>query len=178
MTINMTDAIDRKILSLLQANARISNAEIARQINMAPSAVLERIRKLEKRGIILGYEARLNPRLLGCGLTAFTFVRTEETVGSTESGEALARLPEVVEVHHTAGQDCYLLKVRVADTEALGGLLKKFGGIGGVRDSRTTIVLTTVKESLEISLDLEPDQNDRRQGPNGGKDDGKFGHPE
>ncbi|MBG0778133.1 MAG: Lrp/AsnC family transcriptional regulator [Desulfovibrionaceae bacterium] len=150
------DDVDRKLLGLLQENARISNADLARRVGMAPSAVLERVRKLERRGAILGYEARIDPKALDMGLTAFTFVRTEETPGSIESGELLARIPEVMEVHHTAGQDCYLLKVRVADTEALGRLLIEFGRIETVRDTRTTIVLTTVKESLALPTDSGP----------------------
>jgi Lrp/AsnC family leucine-responsive transcriptional regulator len=140
----MIDEIDRQILNILQTNARTSNAEISRQVGMAPSAILERIRKLEKRGVILGYETRLNPKALDLGLTAFTFIQTAETVGATDAGELLARLPEVQEVHHIAGQDCYLVKVRARDTGALGVLLKKFGSIKAVRDTRTTIVLTTV----------------------------------
>ena len=159
MNKNGLDDIDLKILTILQQNARMSNAAIARDIGMAPSAVLERIRKLERKGVILGYRARLNPKWLGRGLTAFTFVRTEETVGSTGAGEALADLPEVLEVHHTAGQDCYLLKVRVADTDDLGELLKKFGRVESVRDTRTTIVLTTVKETLAIPV--EPKRSGR-----------------
>jgi Lrp/AsnC family transcriptional regulator, leucine-responsive regulatory protein len=146
------DPVDRRILALLQDNARTSNAEIARRIGMAPSAVLERVRKLEKRGVILGYEARVNPKALDLGLTCFTFVRTEEPVGSVETGRKLAEIPEVLEVHHTAGQDCYLLKVRVADTEHLARLLKNYGLAPEVRDTRTTIVLTTIKESAKLPM--------------------------
>lgn len=149
------DATDRHILALLQENARISNAEIARRVGKAPSAVLERIRKLEKRKVILGYEARVNPKALGLGLTAFTFVHAEEAVGSTWSGEQLAELPEVLEVHHTAGQDAYCIKVRVDDTEALGQLLRKIGGIESVRDTKTTIVLSTVKETVALPIDRQ-----------------------
>jgi Lrp/AsnC family leucine-responsive transcriptional regulator len=155
MNENGLDRADRKILAILQQNARTSNAEIARRIGMAPSAVLERVRKLERKGVILGYEAKVNHKLLGRELTAFTFVRTEETVGSTESGQLLADLPEVLEVHHTAGQDCYLIKVRVGNTDDLGKMLKQFGRIETVRDTRTTIVLTTVKETLGVRADLE-----------------------
>jgi Lrp/AsnC family leucine-responsive transcriptional regulator len=143
---NGIDPIDREILEALRVNARTPNVDIARRVGMAPTAVLERIRKLERRGVIEGYEARLNPLRLGLGLTAFTFVRTEEPVGSTEAGHELARFPEVLEVHYTAGQDCYLVKVRVADTDALSRLLKRFGQVATVKDTRTTIVLSTVKE--------------------------------
>lgn len=143
---NTIDEIDETILEILQKNARTSNAEIARTVGMAPSGVAERIKKLEQKGIIKGYEALIDAKAVGKNLTAFTFVRTEETVGSTESGRLLGEIPEVLEVHHTAGEDCYLLKVKVEDTGALGELLKKFGGIETVKDTRTTIVLTTVKE--------------------------------
>lgn len=152
MTNGTIDETDLEILNIIQNNGRIPNAEIARRISMAPSAVLERLRKLERKGVVKGYETRLDPKALGLGLTAFSFVRTEESVGSTDVGEVLAGFPEVMEVHHTAGEDCYLIKVRVADTGSLGSLLKRFGAIPEVRDTRTTIVLTTVKESVSIPL--------------------------
>lgn len=155
---NCLDGVDRHILSLLQKNARIPNAEIARQVGKAPSAVLERIRKLEKNGVILGYETRINPKALDLGLTAFSFVHAEDAVGSTVSGQSLAELPEVLEVHHTAGQDAYLIKVRVADTEELGHLLRKIGAIHSVRDTRSTIVLGSVKETIGPDIPIDPPQ--------------------
>src|SRR6478672_11712854 len=85
----MIDRIDAEILRILQANARTSNAEIARQVGLAPSAVFERIRKLEERGVISGYEAKLNPRALGLGLVAYIYVRADEPVGSLRAGQAL-----------------------------------------------------------------------------------------
>jgi Lrp/AsnC family transcriptional regulator, leucine-responsive regulatory protein len=149
----MLDTIDRAILDSLQANARISNADIARQLGMAPSAILDRIRKLEQRGVILGYTARIDPASVGLGLTAFILVRTEERVGTGAIGDALARIPEVLEVHHVAGEDCYLVKVRVPDTEGLSHLLReRFGRLRGVRNTRSTIVLSTVKESQALRL--------------------------
>jgi Lrp/AsnC family leucine-responsive transcriptional regulator len=153
------DAIDRQIMAILQENARTSNAEIARQVGMAPSAVLERVRKLEERGIIEGYSARLSPRALERGLVAFVFVRADEPLGHEEAGQVLASLPEVQEVHHVAGEDCYLVKVRVADPESLGRLLRdRVGAIGSVRSTRTTVVLETVKESSALPvLELEPE---------------------
>ena len=154
------DETDRAILALLQANARIPNADIARKIGMAPSAILDRIRKLEAKRIIQGYEARLAPQALGLGLVAFIFVRTEERVGAGETGQRLARIPEVQEVHQVAGEDCYLVKVRVESTEALGRLLReRFGTIDTVLNTRTTIVLDTVKESgtLPIAKKTEGD---------------------
>ena len=151
------DSVDRGILDLLQHNARTSNAEIARRIGMAPSAVLERIRKLEERGILEGYAARLNAPGLGQGLLAFVFVRSDERAGESVAASQLAALPEVQEVHHVAGEDCYLVKVRVADTEALGRVLReKFGAIPSVRSTRTTIVLETIKETTALPLNPPP----------------------
>ena len=153
----MIDEIDRNILQLLQENARMSNAEIARRVEMVPSGVFERIRKLEARGMIRGYEPRLEPKELGFGLVAFIFVRAEESVGSSQAGARLAEIPEVQEVHHIAGEDCYLVKVRVADTEALGRLLRdRFGAVPEVRSTRTTIVLRTVKETAQLPLGAPP----------------------
>jgi Lrp/AsnC family transcriptional regulator, leucine-responsive regulatory protein len=147
------DGIDLKILDILQDNARLSNAEIARRVGMAPSAVFERIRKLEERGVIAGYRPRLQAKALGLGLVAFIFVRADERLGEKSAGEALAALPEVLEVHDIAGEDCYLVKVRTADTEALGRLLReKFGAIGSLRSTRTTIVLETLKEDLRLPI--------------------------
>jgi Lrp/AsnC family leucine-responsive transcriptional regulator len=155
----MIDVIDRQILNILQRDARASNAEIARQLGMAPSATFERIRKLEARGLIRGYEARLDPRALGQGLLAFVFVRADERLCSLDAGPLLASIPEVQEVHHIAGEDCYLVKVRVADTDHLSRLLREsFGAIETIRSTRTTIVLNTIKESATLclpSLELE-----------------------
>ena len=149
----MLDATDLAILELLQANARISNADIARKLDMAPSAILDRIRKLEQRGVIQGYITRIDAAAVGLGLTAFILVRTEERVGSGTIGKELARIPEVQELHHVAGEDCYLVKVRVPDTEGLSRLLReRFGRLKGVRNTRSTIVLSTVKETMALPL--------------------------
>jgi Lrp/AsnC family transcriptional regulator, leucine-responsive regulatory protein len=151
----MIDDIDRQILNILQQNARTSNADIARQVGMAPSAVLERIRKLEQRGVIQGYEARIDPGALGLGLLAFVAVRSEEKVGDERTGELLAQFPEVQEAHHITGEDCYLLKVRVKDAKTLGRFLREsLGTVGSVRSTRTTVALETLRESAQLPLGL------------------------
>lgn len=151
----MIDEMDRRILSLLQQDARLPNAEIARRVGMAPSATLERLRKLEERGVILGYECRVDPKKLGLGLTAFIFVRSTDT-GEHETGERLKQNPNVLEVHHIAGEDCYLVKVRAADTEDLGRMLRTdFKSLPHVNATRTTIVLGTLKESAKIPIPEE-----------------------
>ncbi len=152
----MIDEVDRKIAAILQENARTASAEIARRVGMAASAVHERIRKLEERGVVEAYAARLDANAMGRGLLAFVFVRAEERLGAPETAELLAEIPEVQEVHHVAGEDCFLAKVRVADTEALGRLLReRFGGISTVRSTRTTIVLETVKETTALDLGVD-----------------------
>lgn len=149
----MFDDRDATILSILQSDGRTSNAEIARRLGMAPSAILERIRKLERRGVIAGYEARLEPQAVGLGLTAFAFVTAIEPVSEMDSGAALTRIPELQEVHYIAGEDCYLVKIRVADSEALGKLIReKIGTIPGMHRTRSTIVLTTLKETSTLPL--------------------------
>jgi Lrp/AsnC family leucine-responsive transcriptional regulator len=148
----MIDANDLEILNILQQNARTSNAEVARRLGMAPSAILERIRKLEARGVIAGYQARIDPAALDLGLLAFVSVRSDAATGEIDLGGRLAELPEVQEVHHIAGEDCFLVKVRTADAKSLGRLLREgIGGLGSVR-TRTTIVLETLYESARLPL--------------------------
>jgi Lrp/AsnC family leucine-responsive transcriptional regulator len=149
----MIDAQDREILKILQQNARTSNAGIARQLGMAPSAILERIRKLEARGVIQGYEARIDPQALGLGLLAFVSVRDEGPNNEGRVGELLARMPEVQEVHHIAGEDCFLVKVRTADAKSLGRLLREGIAATGPVRTRTTVVLETLYETSRLPID-------------------------
>ena len=151
----MIDETDGTILDLLQENARISQADVARVVGLAPSAVLERIRKLEARGIIRGYAALVDPHALDQPMLAFVAVRTAGAPGDNSVADALAKCPEVLELHHVAGDDCYLLKVRARDAEHVGQLLRhRFGRIPGVRSTRTTIVLETVKETPRLPVSV------------------------
>ena len=147
------DSNDKEILKILQQNARTPNAEIARRVGLAPSAIFERIRKLEERGIVDGYTAHLNARALGQGLLAFVFVRSDESAGAKRTSALLSKIPEVQEVHHVAGEDCFLVKVRAVDTHDLGRVLRdQVGAIKTVRSTRTTIVLETIKETAGIYI--------------------------
>jgi Lrp/AsnC family leucine-responsive transcriptional regulator len=152
-TDRVLDDIDLQILDLLQANARETQVEIAKAVGLAPSAVQERIRKLEARGTLRGYAADVDPKILGLGLLAFVAVRTDEASAENRIAELLSGHPEVLEVHHVAGDDCYLIKVRARDAEHLGLLLRtRFARIPGVRSTRTTIVLETVKETSRLPI--------------------------
>jgi Lrp/AsnC family transcriptional regulator, leucine-responsive regulatory protein len=149
----MLDPVDRQILALLQANARIPQAEIARTVGLAPSAVLERIRKLEARGVIRDYVAMLDPRALDQRLLAFVAVRTTDRPGEVRVSDTLMAIPEVLEAHQVAGDDCLLLKIRARDPEHLSQILReRIGSVDGVRSTRTTIVLETIKESPRLPL--------------------------
>jgi Lrp/AsnC family transcriptional regulator, leucine-responsive regulatory protein len=144
----MADDVDIQILRLLQENARTANAEIARRVGLAPSAVFQRIRKLEEQGVIAGYHAALDPAAVGQGLLAFIMVRTAEGARARETAAMLAAIPEVLEVHRVVGDDCFFLKVRVGDTDALGRLLDEtIQPLQAVASTRTTIVLSTAKET-------------------------------
>ena len=147
------DEIDATLLDILQYNARTTQAELAKAVGLAPSAVLERLRKLESKGIIKDYVALIDPHAVDRGLLAFVAVRTRDFGPDMPSATELARIPEVLEVHHVAGEDCYLLKVRTRDAEHLGQLLRQqIAGTPSVTSTRTTIVLETVKEDPRIAI--------------------------
>jgi Lrp/AsnC family transcriptional regulator, leucine-responsive regulatory protein len=147
------DKTDLKILSLMQQNARITNADLARELGMAPSGMLERVKKLEQKNVILQYTTRLNPDALQQKLLAFIFVKAADGPGSDITATELAKIPEVQEVHHIAGDDCYLVKVRTRDSHSLMHLMRNtFAQIPNLLNTRTTIVLETVKEQQQLVI--------------------------
>ncbi|SFC22927.1 Lrp/AsnC family transcriptional regulator, leucine-responsive regulatory protein [Parapedobacter composti] len=150
------DRVDYDILRLMQENARINNADIARELGMAPSAILERVKKLEQKAVILQYNAKINPAALGQKLLSFIFIRAADGIGCATTGQALAAIPEVQEVHDIAGDDGYLVKVRTADSAALVELMRSsFAKIPNIISTRTTIVLETVKEEQKLVIPSE-----------------------
>ena len=152
----MIDDTGYEILRILQRKARIPNVEVARQVNMAPSAVLERIRKLESQGYIDGYEVRLNPRRFNRALVAFVFVETRGAAFRPTVAEALSRIAAIQEIHFIAGPDRFLIKLRVADPEALNRLLQEeIGAIEGIAQTCTHVVLSTLKETAMIPIGAE-----------------------
>jgi len=116
MQATSTDKTDARILRALQRDGRISNAKLATQVHLSPTAVLERVRRLPRDGYILGYQARLNPRKLGAGLLVFVEVLLDRTVAEVMSTfrTAVHERPEILECHLVAGGFDYLLKTRVA----------------------------------------------------------------
>ncbi len=150
----MLDKKSLKILKILQEKARIPNTEVSRLVGLAPSAVLERIRKMELQGIIDGYEVRLNPERFSRNQVAFINVEYDGGFdGDGAIGQALAAIEEIQEVHYIAGKDSYLVKLRVADTRELGNVLRdKIITIEGVLSTNTSTVLQTYKETARISI--------------------------
>ena len=147
------DFVDTEILRIIQCDGRIASSEIARRVGLVASATAERLRKLERDGILLGVEGRIAPRALSLDLLAFVFVRADEPPGGGSTATELAAIPGVQEVHHVAGEDCYLVKLRTATPASLGTLLReRFGAISTIRSTRTTIVLDTVHESGRLPI--------------------------
>lgn len=155
MTLSL-DATDLKILAQLQPDACLSNAGLAKKMGMAPSAVLERVKKLEQKGVIEMYTTRIRPEALNLKLLAFIFVKSGEGPGSLSVAKQLIKLPEVQELHHIAGEDCYLVKVRTQDPQSLIQLMRdKFSKIPGILTTKTTIVLETLKENNHLPIPKE-----------------------
>lgn len=150
----MLDKTDKKIIAVLQEDGRIPNKDIAAKVGMVPSAISERLKKLREKNVILGFETRLNPDALDKTLLAFVFVKTNETAHGWDTGNRLAEIDEIQEVYNIAGEDCYLVKVRVKDTFALSSLIReKIGLIETVTSTRTTIVMESYKESCKMKID-------------------------
>jgi Lrp/AsnC family leucine-responsive transcriptional regulator len=149
------DAIDRRILRELQDDGRISNLKLAEAVHLSPSAVLERVKRLTREGVILGYEARLNPAMLGAGLLVFVEIlldRTLPAVLETFKAAVQAR-PEILECHLVAGGFDYLLKTRVADMAAYREFLGSvIWTLPGVRETRTYAVMEEVKSSSRLPV--------------------------
>lgn len=148
------DHIDLAILEKMQANARISNADLARELSMAPSAILERVKKLEQKDVIRRYTTAINPAAIQQKLLAFIFLRSSEGFTCcSDTAAQLAAIPEVQEVHHIAGEDCYLVKVRTTDASSLMNLMRtKMQKIPNIASTKTTIVLETVKEQPDLVI--------------------------
>lgn len=146
------DEKDLMILSLLQPNSFLTNTDMAKKVGMAPSAVLERIKKLEQKGIIEGYPTRIKAEALELKLLAFIFVKTSEGPGNASVAKQLSKIPEVLELHHIAGEDCYLLKVRTKDPQSLIHLMREKFRIPNLLSTKTTIVLETLKETNQLPI--------------------------
>lgn len=137
------DALDRRIIAALRVSGRATYAELGRQVGLSASAVHERVAKLEGTGVITGYHAVVDPRWVGLGVTALVGIEPTATGDLEEIAAALAAPAEVEACWAVAGEEAFVVKVRVPTVDALEHTLARLRRIGGVARTRTTVVLST-----------------------------------
>lgn len=152
----MVDDIDRQIISLLQEDARLSNAALAGKVGLTTSTIYERVKKLEKKGVIKKYVAIVEPAAINKPITAFirlviSMTAEDDYVVSKKSfiDNCLAE-PDVLECHSVAGEDCYILKVRATTPQSLEQLMERLRANALIARSTTSIVLSTFKEDTKV----------------------------
>ena len=143
--------IDRRIITLLCRDGRISFTELSRQTGLSVSATHQRVRRLERRGVIKGYAALIDPAGAGLPLTAFISIKPFDPAAPDDAPERLAHLSAIEACHSVAGDENYILKVRVASPAELEDLLQQIRAAAGV-STRTTIVLSTPYENRPPDL--------------------------
>ena len=150
------DALDCKALPILMKDGRTTWADLGQALGLSAPAAAERVRKLEEHGVIKGYTAVVDAEALGYGLTAFVFVTLGDQRKRGTFHAGVKRLEQIVECHHVAGDDDFILKVRCRDTRDLDRLLvEELKGKLGIARTRTTIVLATAKETTAIPVSTE-----------------------
>jgi Lrp/AsnC family transcriptional regulator, leucine-responsive regulatory protein len=149
------DEKDRQILQILQEDGRITNADLAKRIELSPPSALQRVRRLERAGFIRGYTALLDPELLGFGITVWAMIsltlHQDQPIDKFRDG--VLKIPEVVECYNVSGDDDFLLKILVADIHAYERLMReKLSRIEGIRNLRSSFVLGVTKHSTHIPV--------------------------
>jgi Lrp/AsnC family leucine-responsive transcriptional regulator len=137
------DDVDRQIIDALRQNGRATYAELGRQVGLSASAVHERVGKLESTGVITGYHAVVDPNSIGLGVTALVGIHLTDTADDEDVASALGELPEVESCYAVAGDDAFVIKVRMARVDQLEQTLMRLRKIHGVSRTRTTVVLST-----------------------------------
>lgn len=147
MAADSPDETDMRILEALQHDGRASYAELARTVSMSPSAVTERVRRLEESGVIRGYTAIVDPERLGLGILAFVRLRYP-TSNYKPFHDLVATTPEIMEAHHVTGEDCFMLKVVARSMHHLETTTGRIAGLGPVT---TSIVYSSPLRSRAIT---------------------------
>jgi Lrp/AsnC family transcriptional regulator, leucine-responsive regulatory protein len=137
------DSVDRKIIDALRRNGRATYAELGRQVGLSASAVHERVGKLETTGVIVGYHAVVDPHAVGLGVTALVGITLTDTADEETVAEGLGGLSEVESCYSVAGDDTFVVKVRVTTVDDLERSLGRLRRLDGVARTRTTVVLST-----------------------------------
>ena len=149
------DKIDRKILDILQSNAKITNAQLSKEIGLSPAPTLERVKKLENSGIIKSYHAKLDTDKIGMGVSTFVYATLK---GHNKSNieifmEAINKIEEVIECHHVTGSGDFVLKVIAKDIASYQQLmLEKVSDISVVDNLQSMVILSTFKDSKVLPI--------------------------
>jgi Lrp/AsnC family transcriptional regulator, leucine-responsive regulatory protein len=137
------DSVDRQLLDALRANARATYAELARVVGLSAPAVHERVAKLEANGVITGYHAAVAPESLGYAMNALVGIFISDSADTDDVAAQLAAVPAVEHCWFVAGEETFVVKVRVPDVGGLEAAIRNLNGIRGVARTRTTVVLST-----------------------------------
>jgi Lrp/AsnC family leucine-responsive transcriptional regulator len=148
----MLDDLDIKILNILQKGARTKRNEIAEKVGLSLPSVSERLNKLEEKGFIQGYFAKLNRKAFGYDILAYVFVTMESSKHYKTLLIKAEKIPEIIECHSVLGEGSHLLKIIAKNTESLEKLLGEIQSWPGVISSKTTFILSTTKETTEIKI--------------------------
>ncbi len=154
-TVRDLDRIDRKLLRLLQKNARLSMTELAAEVGLSVTPCSERVKRLERDGVIEGYHARLNPQALGLALLVFVEIKLSAKSGTIfdDFRREVLKLPNVLECHLVSGEFDYLIKARIPEMTAYRKLLgDMLLALPGARESRSYMVMEEIKESLALEV--------------------------
>ena len=160
----MIDEIDQKILDLLQKDARLSNADIGKEVGLNASSVFERVKKLERKGIITGYVATVDAEKIGKPMLAFMRINVDtDTMKNFDTAkidieQAVIQDRDILECHHVAGEDCYILKLRANGPKELEQIISRVRSIIHGARSVTSIVLSTYKESSKVEVFVADDE--------------------
>ena len=164
------DDTDLRILGMLQDDCRTSLARIGEAVGLSAPAVLERIKKLEAAGVIVGYRALLDGRRLGLDITAFIGVIISHPDRIADFERRVVALDDVLECHHVTGEHTLLLKVKTANTSSLERLISQIRSLAGVSRTETLVVLSTHTERVQLALnpgEAEPAPGGKRSRRNG-----------
>ncbi|MCI0699039.1 Lrp/AsnC family transcriptional regulator [candidate division KSB1 bacterium] len=152
MQVEKLDAVDLQILEVLQTQGRTKRNELADTVKLSIPAVSERLRKLEDRGIIRSFNAMLEARKVGLEVTAFIFVMAESSTFYPEIIKRATAHEEILECHAITGEGSHILKARTRSTSTLEKLLSQIQSWPGVKNTRTSIVLSSPKETTVLPL--------------------------
>jgi len=166
MSSQQFDSIDRNILGILQDNGKITNAQLSIEVGLSPAPTLERVKKLEKNGVIESYHAHLSKQEIGLGVSTFVHVALighRKTIVDDFIKQILV-IPEIVECHHITGQGDFILKVVSKDISSYQKLLVEvINEIPEIDNTQSTVILSTFKESKVMPIPNDENEDDENE---------------